>query len=213
MTVINDFGVNGLFPSVVGGTGATVKYFPRLLGTSIGVQSVAPSATNAAGQLVPNGISILNGQNFNVLVGGNVTSGVSDSSVTIEAALYANTGSVAAPVYVKLATTGAVTAPLANTSFNFNLYVELFGTTASGVVRGWQRSIMGTTQNTLAALTNNLSGINFNSNVGTIPASSTGGTGTAGGNATPFGLVVGVTFGSSDAGNLANLNQFQVVGS
>jgi hypothetical protein len=188
---LNDFQVNGLFPSTVGGTGTTVKYFPRLLGTSIGVESTAPSATSAAGQLVVPGNGVLNGQNFDVQVGGEITSGVSDSSVTVQVALYANTGTVSSPSYTMIATTGNVVAPLESTSYNFNMKVSLFGTTASGVVRGTQYSILGTTQNALAALTNNLSGINFS-------------------NAAPFGLVVGVTFNSSDAGNSAALYQFQV---
>lgn len=192
MSVINDFGVNGLNPSVVGGTGTSVKYFPRLLGTSIGVESVAPSATSSNGQLVVNGFSELNAQWFKVSVGGDILSGVADSSVTVEVALYANTAALGvAPSYTKIATTGALTAPLANTSYAFGLDVDLLGDTASGVVRGFQRGIFGANNIASASLTNNLSSINMGSQA-------------------PFGLVVGVTFGSSDAGNSANLRQFQI---
>lgn len=192
MPVINDFQVNGLNPSVVGGTGTAIKYFPRLLGSSIGVESVAPSATSAAGQLVVNGFSQLNAQWFKVSVAGDVLSGVADSSVTVEVALYANTAAVGvAPSYTKIATLGALTAPLANTNFAFGLDVDLLGDTASGVVRGFQRGIFGANNIASASLTNNLSGINMGSQV-------------------PFGLVVGVTFGSSDAGNSASLRQFQI---
>jgi len=192
MSVINDFAVNGLNPSTVGGTGTAVKYFPRLLGSSIGVESVAPSATSSNGQLVVNGFSELNAQWFKVSIGGDVLSGVSDSSVTVEVALYANTAALgAAPSYTKLATTGALTAPLANTNFAFGLDVDLLGDTASGVVRGFQRGIFGANNIASASLTNNLSGINMGSQA-------------------PFGLVVGVTFGSSDAGNAASLRQFQI---
>ncbi len=192
MSVINDFQVNGLFPSTVGGSGTAIKYFPRLLGSSIGVDSVAPSATSAAGQLVVNGNNALNGQWFDVFAGGDVVSGAADSSVTVEVALYANTGTVTSPSYTKIATTAAQTASLTGTSYNWSIKCALFGTTASGVVRGTQYSILGTTQSALASLTANLSGINF-------------------GNATPFGLVVGVTFGSSDASNSAAMNQFQIL--
>src|SRR5208337_935515 len=104
MSVINDFLVNGLNPATVGGTGTAVKYFPRTLGTGgpSGGQSVAPSATSAAGQLVVNGNSELNAQWFDVLIGGEVTSGAADSSVTAEYALYANTAALgAAPSYTK----------------------------------------------------------------------------------------------------------------
>lgn len=192
MSVLNDFQVNGLFPSTVGGSGTTVKYFPRLLGSSIGVESVAPSASSQKGQLVVPGFNELNGQWFDVLVGGDIVSGSADSSVTAEVALYAQTSADGvAPSYTKIATTGAVTASLTGTSYNFAIKCSLFGTTASGNVRGTQYSILGTTQNATASLTNNLSSINF-------------------GNANPFGLVVGVTFGSSDAANAAALNQFQI---
>lgn len=194
MSVINDFLVNGAYPATVGGTGTAVKYFPRVLGTAgpTGGESVAPSATSSSGQLVVNGFNELNGQWFDVLVGGEVTSGAADSSVTAEVALYANTAALGvAPSYTKIATTGAVTLSLAGTSYNFSLYASMFGTTDSGVVRGLQYSILGTTQNAWAALTNNLSSINF-------------------GSSAPFGLVVGVTFASSDAANAAKLYQFQI---
>lgn len=193
MSVINDFAVNGTFPATVGGTGTAVKYFPRLLGSSIGVESVAPSATSSKGQLVVPGFNELNGQWFDVFCGGDIVSGAADSSVTATVILYAQTAADGAtPSYTAIASTGAVTASLTGTSYNWSIKASLFGTTASGVVRGTQYSILGTTQNALAALTNNLSSINF-------------------GNATPFGLVVGVTFGSSDASNSAAMNQFQIV--
>ena len=192
MSVINDFQVNGTFPSVVGGAGTAVKYFPRLLGSSIGVQSVAPSATSAAGQLVVNGFNELNAQWFDVYVGGNVVSGSADSSVTAEVAIYANTGTVTAPVYTKIGTTAAQTLALTGTPYAFGIKLSLLGDTASGVVRGTQYSILGSVQSGTAALTASLSGINM-------------------GAAVPFGLVVGVTFATSDAANAADLNQFQIL--
>ena len=45
MSVFADFQVNGLFPSTVGGLGATVKYFPRILGSSIGATPATPSSS------------------------------------------------------------------------------------------------------------------------------------------------------------------------
>jgi len=191
MSVINDFLVNGLNPSTVGGTGTTVKYFPRLFG-GFDVQSTAPSASSAVGQLVVPGNSTLNGQWFNALVGGNIQSGVADSSVTVEVALYAQTSAtLSSPSYTKLATTVALTAPLASPYYSFALKVSLFGDSKSGVVRGSQYAILGANNVTTASLTNNLSGINFAS-------------------AVPFGMVVGVTFTNTDAGNNANLYQFQI---
>jgi hypothetical protein len=193
MSVINDFQVNGLFPATVGGSGSVVKYFPRLLGTSIGVESVAPSATNANGQLVVNGNNALNGQWFEVLIGGNILAGNSDSSTNVEVALYAQTSTVlTSPTYTKIATTGAVSMPFSNTNYVFALKVQLIGDSASGVVRGLQKSVVGSAAwSSEATLTANLSGVNFGSQA-------------------PFGLVVGVTFTDSDAANLASLYQFQI---
>ena len=194
MSVINDFLVNGAGAATVGGTGTAVKYFPRSLGTGgpSGGQSVAPSATSSAGQLVVNGNNELNAQWFDVLVGAEVTSGAADSSVTAEVALYANTAAIAAaPSYTKLATTGAFTVPLSGEVYEVGLRVQLFGSTKSGIVRGIQSGVYGASNLAAGALTNNLSGINFASQA-------------------PFGLVVGVTFGSSDASNAASLYQFQI---
>src|SRR5580698_109665 len=104
MAVLNDFQCNGLFPSVVGGNSTSVLYFPRLLGSSIGVQSVAPSATSAAGQLVVPGFNELNGQLFTVRAAGNFGSDTGDASGTVAVQLYANTGTVTSPIYTSIAT-------------------------------------------------------------------------------------------------------------
>jgi hypothetical protein len=191
MSVLADFLVNGLNPSTVGGTGTAVKYFPRLFG-GFNVESTAPSATSSTGQLVVPGNSALEAQWFEVLVGGTILSGVADSSVTAKASLYANTAALgAAPSYTEIATTGLLTAPLENTSYGFALKVQLFGSTKSGVVRGFQNGIFGANNIAQASLTNNLSGISMASSA-------------------PFGLVVGVTFGTGNSTNKASLFQFQI---
>jgi hypothetical protein len=196
MTVINDFQVNGLFPSIVSTLSTVQQYFPRLLGSSIGVQSVAPSATSAAGQLVVPGNNELNGQRFSVLVGGSVVGGASAASTNVTIILRANTGTVASPSYTTIASTGAVALNPVNDGVaeNFFMKVQLFGTTASGVVSGTQESTLSTTRVAAGALTADLSGINL-------------------GLATPFGLVVGVAFSVASTGspNVASLNQFQIV--
>jgi hypothetical protein len=192
MSVINDFLVNGLNPSTVGGSGTAVKYFPRLLGNSIGVQSVAPSATSSAGQLVVNGNNALNGQWFTIRVGAGLIGGAADSSVTAKLSVYANTAAIgAAPSYTEIATTGLFTQPLELSELEVGLNVALFGTTGSGIVRGIQNGVYGANNLAAGALTNNLSGISFAGQA-------------------PFGLVVGVTFSSSDASNSAKLYQFQL---
>jgi hypothetical protein len=197
MSVIRDFQVNGLNPSIVGGLGTTVKYFPRILGTAgpNGGQSVAPSSSSAAGQLTVPGNNELNGQWFNILLGASVVAGAGAASETAELALYANTGTVTSPSYTKIATTGAVTInPIADgVPVNTALNVSLFGDSNSGLVRGIQTGIKADgTLLTPAALTANLSGINM----AAIP---------------PFGLVAGITFSVGAAGNSASLFQFQAV--
>lgn len=192
MAVLNDFQVNGLFPSILGGSTTAQLYFPRLLGSSIGVQSVAPSATSAAGQLVVPGFSELNGQLFSVKAAGNFGSDTGDASGTVTISLFANTGSVTSPVYTSIATTGAVVPGFASAE-PWALNVSMQGDTLSGLCGGSYTAYVGgqktgtAGQNTTVAL----NGINF-------------------GNAIPFGLVVGVKFGTADASNKASLYQFQI---
>jgi hypothetical protein len=198
MSVIADFQAGVLSPSIVSTLSTSQQYFPRVLGTSgpNGGQSSAPSATSAAGQLAVPGNSILNGQNFSVLIGGSVVAGTADSSTNVTVILRANTGTVASPSYTTIATTGAVALnPVADgVAENFFMRVDLFGTTASGVVTGTQQSTVSTSRIEASALTANLSSINF-------------------GSAVPFGLVVGVAFSVAQtaAPNVASLNQFQLV--
>src|SRR5208282_271391 len=134
MVVLNDFQVNGLNPSVVSASSSSVQYFPRLLGSSIGVQSVAPSATSSVGQLAVPGSSRLNAQVLNVIAAGTVVGGSGAPSETVEIALYAQTAAVgASPSYTKIATTGAVnlTPTVDGVVNNFYLDVQLLGDTAS----------------------------------------------------------------------------------
>lgn len=203
MSVINDFQVNGLFPSVVGGAGTAIKFFPRLLGNSIGVQSVAPSAASAAGQLIVPANGEVNGQNLRIQVAGDVLDFT--GGTTYNVVLYGNTGTVAAPNYVALASTGAVGAANAARA-QFNLDVVLFGSTLAGNVGGYYNSVTQTpagvqTSKAQQALDNPLTGINFNA-----------GQSSPAGNGIAFGLVVGVTFATSVAQNSANLYQFQILG-
>jgi hypothetical protein len=201
MSVINDFQVSGLFPSTVGGTGTAIKYFPRVLGPSIGVAPLTPSASSAAGQLVVPGNNELNGQTFKVKVTGDVLNFT--GGTTYNVVLYANTGTIGTPNYIALASTGAVGA--ANVAkASFNLDVTIFGSTGAGNVGGYYNSVTLTpagvqTSKAQAALDTALTGINFNAAA------------TPQGNANPFGLVVGITFATSIAQNSANLYQFQII--
>lgn len=189
MSVIQDFQVNGLFPSVVSANVSTVQYFPRFLGASIGVQSVAPSATSAAGQLPVPGNNIVNGQQFSVILGASFSDGSGDPSATATLSLYANTGTVTTPVYTLLGSATSAAPSLAGAQ-DIALKFELFGTTASGVLQG---TYSGTKAGVAVSGTEitNLSGINF-------------------GLGLPFGLVAAATFSTANAGNKASLYQFQL---
>jgi hypothetical protein len=194
MVVLNDFQVNGLNPSVVSASSSAIQYFPRLLGTSIGVQSVAPSATSALGQLAVPGSSRLNAQKFSVVAAGTLTSGSGAPSETATIVIRANTGTITSPSYTTIATSGAIALnpTVDGVVNNFWISLDLLGDSASGIVGGTQQCVYsGVVEQTTAALTANLSGINF----ATEP---------------PFGLVVGVTFNSANSGNIAKLYQFQL---
>src|SRR5579863_6063695 len=104
MSVIADFQVSGINPSIVGGTGSTSlpKLFPRLLGPSIGVAPTTPTylsstSGNANGQLLVPGNGELDGQFFDVLIAGSYSADEVDASPTVQVLLYANTGTVTAP--------------------------------------------------------------------------------------------------------------------
>src|SRR5215472_12462330 len=102
--------INGANPVTVGGTGTTAKYFPAPSGNFTAGASVAPSSTNATGQLPVPGGNRVNGTTFNIRAAGNfeVGSGGACPNVTIE--IVANTGTVLSPTYTVIMTSGAITA-------------------------------------------------------------------------------------------------------
>lgn len=203
MSVIADFQCSGQFPAAVGGTGITVKYFPRILGPSIGVAPVTPSATSPVGMLVVPGQNVLNGQNFIVRAVGTFGNDSGDPSGTVKVALYAVTGTLAVPVYTQLSTI-ATTVPLVPGVGNWMIVTSLYGDSSSGLVGGNYTPFVNGVLGTAATTTSVLTGINFNT--GNPGFGGVGGVGAG----TPFGLVIGVTFGTSDATNKASLTQFQI---
>jgi hypothetical protein len=215
-----DFGVSGLFPSKVGGTGTTIKYFPRLLGPSIGASPATPSAANATGALFIPPASVFNGQMFNVIAVGNFGNDTGDPSGTVNIQLQAvtpnsTTGSyVVNPVYTTLASTGAIVPSAFGIVNNWAIKVKLYGDTLSGIVGGGYDSYLNGGQHASSKFgvktDTSLSNINFAG--GAVPvslSSATGGPGTVGAQA-PFGLVVGVTFGTSDPSNAASMFEFAI---
>lgn len=207
MAVERDFLVNGLNPSSVGGTGVTVKYFPRLLSASasplLGTSPSTPSSTNPAGMLVVPAQNELNGQEFRVVAVGNYLMGASAGSETVTIALYAVTGSLASPVYTAIASTAAIT-PTPNVDgiqHSWRLSAKLSGDTLSGILGGSYEAfdngvLVGspvTPKQTVA-----VSGLDFN--VGNVNL----------GIGVVLGLVVGVTFSVSNASNAAKMYEFQI---
>lgn len=193
MSVIADFQVRSSFPSVIPPSISTgVQYFTGILSGRIGFQSTSPSATSAAGQLLIPGNNALNGQMFDVRANGDFGSDTGDPSGTVTIQLFANIGSVASPNYVSIATTGAVTPGFASAE-SWSIVASLQGTTNSGIVGGTYNAIVdgavvGSADQNISST---LSGINFS-------------------NLIPFGLVVGVKFGTGDLTNAARLYQFQI---
>ena len=217
-----DFGVSGLFPSKLGGTGTSIKYFPRLLGPSIGASPATPSATNATGALFMPPASVLNGQMFNVIAVGDFGNDTGDPSGTVNIQIRAvtpnaSTGSyVVNPVYTTLASSGLLVPSPFGIVNTWAFRVQLYGSTLAGIVGGSYNAYTNGALVAVPATKSNqstdttLSGINFAG--GTVPASlasATGGPGTVGAQA-PFGLVVGVSFGTSDASNTASMYEFAI---
>lgn len=198
MSVISDFQVSGGNPSTVGGTGTAVKYFPRTLGPSIGVAPSTPSSTSPVGMLPVPGDNRLNGQFFRIQTAGNIIAGAAAGSETASVQLYAVTGTLAAPTYTSIATTGTITPPVDGVERSWAITATLYGDTLSGLVGGsyvgFNNGVAGSATSTTAVL----SGINF-------------GEGNTGfGHGIPFGLVVGVTFSVSNSANSAKMYQLQL---
>ena len=199
MSNVLDFQVNGSSPSVVGGLGATVKYFPRLLGPSIGVAPSTPSSTSAAGALMLPAGNVFNGQEFQVVAAGLFGSDTGDPSGTVTVQLYAVTGTFASPTYTSIATTGAMT-PF-YTIQPWSIRATLVGASKAGanglLIGNYASSLRGSVvANT--TVTNIVTGLDFNAG---NPALQQGAV---------LGFVVTATFGTTDATNVARLTEFTI---
>lgn len=197
---LTQYSINGANPSTVGGTGTAAKYFPNLPGPSIGVANLTPSATSAAGQLLVPGSNRLNGQPFHVFAAGNFEVGAGGGSATVTLTLSANTGTVSTPIYTTIAASTAYAAEaLDGVFYPFLIDVSIEGDSQSGLIQGTQTIQIDNTANRAGTqLVSSLAGI--------LPA-----TGAFAGEP-PFGLVLSVTFGTSEVGNSANLFRFSVEG-
>src|SRR6266481_3984229 len=159
-----DFGVNGQFPSKVGGTGTAVKYFPRPLGPSIGVAPSTPSSTSAVGALFLPAQNVYEGQQLDVLASGSLGSDSGDPSGVITINLYAVTGTLSAPVYTQIATTGNIV-PF-YTVEPWSLQAELVGASSSAgndglLIGSYQASKRGSVT-APTTVTTIITGLDFN---------------------------------------------------
>ncbi len=196
MSNVLDFQVSGSFPSKVGGTGTTVKYFPRPLGPSIGVAPSTPSATSAAGVLLLPAQNVFNGQQFLVLASGSIGNDSGDPSGTMSVQLYAVTGTASVPVYTSIA------ASTISTNFPgaqpWGLFAELVGDSDSGILTGAYQAYNRDTVTAPTVITSRISGLDFNLGNAKLAQGAV------------LGFVVGVTFGTSDATNKASLYEFTI---
>jgi len=199
MSNVLDFQVSGSSPSSVGGLGTSVKYFPRLLGPSIGVAPSTPSASSAAGALMLPAQNVYNGQLFNVKAAGDFGNDSGDPSGTVTVQLYAVTGTFTVPVYTSIATTGAMTPFYTIQPWSIN--AELVGASLNGanglLIGNYQSNLRGSVV-APTTVTNIVTGLDFNAGNSALQQGAV------------LGFVVGVTFGTTDATNIARLTEFTV---
>jgi hypothetical protein len=145
--------------------------------------------------------NVYNGQQMNILASGSFGSDSGDPSGTVNVQVQVVTGSLTAPVYTTIASTGA-NAPLFAAAETWAFDITVVGDNNSGMLTGFYSSIAGATIKipVVTGLDNLITGLNFASG---NPALQQGAV---------FGLVVGVTFGTSNATNTASLFEFTVEG-
>ena len=181
--------INGASGVTVGGTGVTVKYFPNVPGASIGVAS-----TNNGYLRVP-GNNAANGQRLSVRAGGNYQVATASGTVTI--GLYPVTfvgtvGTVGATAILSAVAATTSEGEFA-TAYPFQLTADIVCDSGSGLATLCSGSVQvdGTNTNGTAGLITGLSAINMGASI-------------------PFGLVLGVTFATSETGNSATCYQFDL---
>jgi len=206
MQTLNNWPVNGSFPSTVSGTGTTAKYFPFPSSNFTAGAGSTPNASSAAGQLLVPGQNAVNGQLFRIYASGSIkTAGTPSPSILIE--LVANTGSVTTPIYTVIASSGTNTLALTDgVYFPWSITADVNGDSDSGILQGRYAAVLdNTTENsTPKALDNALTGLVFGPSATVTQDQRHAETG---GNSV-FGLLVRVTFGTSNAANIANMYRF-----
>lgn len=203
-----DFQVSRINPSIVSGTGTTVKYFPRPIGQSLtSGQPTTPNTSNPTGALwVPVGPQF-GGKQLNIVASGNFGSDSGDPSGTVTVSLYPVTGTFANPVYGVgtggsnyIATTGTITPFYAVEPWTLSatLFSDSSAGNADGMLIGsYTASIRGQIVQP-ATVPNILTGLDWtNGNPALMKGS-------------VLGFVIGVKFGTSDASNVARMTEFSI---
>jgi hypothetical protein len=229
MGVIAQYQLSVAGPSVVGGTGTTLKYFFSLpplslwntsaVGVNSPVQSSqigqVPSSTNASGQLqiytqsgTPAGVNFvvggtgegkLLGQRFRVYMSGVASS---DTIPTITPVVQINTGTIPSPSYATLLGGVASAALTANKPVAFSIAGDLMLEPSAANMSGFFKY----TYAAAAAgtpLQTAVAEASITNPTGLVLANAQGNAG--------FGLVCGITFSVSSAANSASLYEFKVV--
>ncbi len=213
MGVIAQYQVSPALPSIVGGTGTTIKYFASLPPQSLwnsGVTGVnapqassqlgaTPSASSALGQLSFESVAFRSqGGRFRMYASGVASS---DGTPTITPVVQINTGTIASPSYATLLGGVASAALTANKPVAFSIAGDLFFDPSSATLSGFFKYTYaaasgGTPLQTAVA-----------------EATITNPTGLVAGNlyASQFGFVAGITFSVSSANNTASLYEFKIV--
>lgn len=212
MPIVEKYLVNTAFPSVVGGTGTTIKYFasnpPQSLwnsgqpGVNGPISSAqlgsTPSSSSALGQLSFDSVAYrLNGGRFRMYASGSATA---TDTPTVTATVQINTGTIASPSYATFLNGVASSAVVTTVPIAWSCAADLYFDPTSGTLSGFQEYTYA-------------QGAGGGSSSSQVWEAITPVTGLTAGSiyASQFGFVVGITFSTSNAANTASLYEFSIV--
>jgi hypothetical protein len=221
-----DFQCSRVAPSKVGGVGTARKFFPRSSATAgasglffpagvnqigpVGTQNV-PNVANATGSLWVPANPSTDGRQLHVQASGTVTE-INDPSGTVTVALYVVTGQILAPIYTSVASTGAIIPSFGQTPWALDATLTADGVSRMLIGHYTAVSTGGALNGSPKGIDSIVTGVNFAgvSSTGETLASALPPVASALPPGVAFGLVVGVTFGTSDSSNTATMTQFSV---
>jgi hypothetical protein len=212
MSVIEQYQVSTSNPSIVGGTGTTIKYFasnpPQSLWNSgvTGVNSpitasqlgATPSSTSANGQLSFDSVAYkLQGGQFRMVASGTATA---TGTPTVTATVQINTGTIASPSYATFLNGVASNAVVTTIPIAWSITADLFYDPTSQTLSGFQSYFYAN------AATGGTDKSQVPVAITAVQSVTAGGL-----YATQFGFVVGITFSTSNAANTASLYEFKII--